>query len=92
MSQQRSLRSRSMSRQHRNVLKRFERIKALSGFGRWAEGDPVYGLPKVRSIKERVKRGKVAAAATATGAEGAAADGAPAKGAAKVGGKGASGQ
>ncbi len=81
MSQHRSLRSRSMRRQHRNVLKRFERLKALAGSGRWAAGDPVYGLPKVRSIKERVKRGKSAAAAAgAAGAEGTAAEGAPAEG------------
>ena len=90
MSQHRSLRSRSMRRQHRNVLKRFERIKALCGSGRWADGDSVYGLPKVRSIKERVKRGKTAAAAA--GAEGAPAEGVPAEGAAKAGGKEASGQ
>jgi small basic protein (TIGR04137 family) len=33
----------------RNVLKRFERIDALSEKGRWKEGDKVLGLPKTKN-------------------------------------------
>ncbi len=80
MSQHRSLRSRSAARQHRNVLKRYERLKALSAADRWKEGDPVWGLPKVRSIKERFKKGKAAPAGAADAAA------APAEGAQAPGG------
>jgi small basic protein (TIGR04137 family) len=68
----------------RNVFTRAERIEALSGTGRWKEGDSIYGLPKVRTrakTKKVKKEKKVAAPADgAAPAEGAAA--APAAGAA----------
>ncbi|MBI3009221.1 MAG: small basic protein [Candidatus Omnitrophica bacterium] len=63
-----SLRSVSKGRQHRSVLKRFERVAVLEKQERWQEGDSVFGLPKVRSIKVRVKKEKAQAeAATAAG-------------------------
>ena len=44
---------------HRNVLKRFERIKYLKEKGKWDEENPkYYGLPKVKSLKLKVKKAK----------------------------------
>lgn len=45
---------------HRNVLKRFERIKILKEKNKWDEKNPKYfGLPKVKSLKVKVKKAKV---------------------------------
>ena len=89
MSQHSSLRVDSVGAKHRNVLKRNEKIKKLQEDGKWeATVNSAYFLPKVKSIKVKVKSGgtkaEKAAAAAAGGAEGAAAKpGAPAaKGAA----------
>ena len=44
---------------HRNVLKRFERIKYLKEKDKWDEENPkYYGLPKVKSLKLKVKKVK----------------------------------
>jgi len=44
---------------HRNVLKRFERIKFLKEKDKWDEENPkYYGLPKVKSLKVKVKKVK----------------------------------
>jgi len=43
-----SLKSRK-SHQHKNVLKRSERVKALKSKKKWEEGDSIYGLPKVKT-------------------------------------------
>ena len=48
MSIHRSLKSRGNLIRKRNVWTRIERIEALRKEGRWEEGDPVTGLPKVR--------------------------------------------
>lgn len=58
MSQHSSLRSRGVSKRHRSVFKRFERIKILKKEGRWTEKDSIFGLPKVKSIKIKVKKEK----------------------------------
>ena len=43
---------------HRNVLKRFERLLFLKEGSRWSEEkDSVFGLPKVKSIKLKRKKG-----------------------------------
>ena len=36
---------------NRSVMKRTERIKWLIEKGKWNEGDPVLGLPKIRIVK-----------------------------------------
>lgn len=42
---------------HRNVLTREERLAKLADEEKWGEStDSIYGLPKVRSIKMRVKK------------------------------------
>ena len=56
MSQHPSLRIDSVGAKHRNVLKRNEKIKKLQADGKW-ENLPksAYKLPKVKSIKIKVK-------------------------------------
>jgi len=75
MSMHRSLAISSKGRKHRNVLKREERLAKLKDDGRWDEDKSVFGLPKVRSIKQIAGKKKVkkAAAAEGEGAEGEAA-------------------
>ena len=73
MSQHPSLRVDKVGTRHRNVLKRFERIKKLQESERWTEGRTVYNLPKVRSIKIKAKKAKSEKAVAAPGAAPAAA-------------------
>ena len=61
----------------RSVLKRIERIRQMQEKGNWKQGDSVYGLPKIKSLRIKIKKEKVEKAATTT--EGGAA--APAAGA-----------
>ncbi|MFH1281127.1 MAG: small basic protein [Candidatus Omnitrophota bacterium] len=77
----------------RSVLKRIERIRQMQEKGNWKQGDSVYGLPKIKSLRIKIKKEKVEKAATATeegaapaaaGAKGAAPKGAAPKGAAKA--------
>ena len=77
MSQHPSLRSADKDKAHRSVLKRHERIKIMKDKEEWLEKDSVFGLPKIKVMKFKVKKEKAAAAVE--GAEGAApAAGAPA--------------
>ncbi|HNV86567.1 MAG TPA: small basic protein [Candidatus Omnitrophota bacterium] len=69
MSQHTSLKLKALSGRHRNVLKRYERIKKLKQDERWQDGMSAYGLPKVKSVKVKVKKAK--AGPKAEGAEGA---------------------
>ncbi|MFC1781594.1 small basic protein [Planctomycetota bacterium] len=46
-----SLKIKGALSRHRNVLTRAERIERLKEEERWAEGDPVIGLPKVEHRK-----------------------------------------
>lgn len=55
MSTHKSLKGKGL-RKHNNVLKRGERIKILKEEGTWKDGQSVYGLRKVRSIKMRKKK------------------------------------
>ena len=74
MSMHRSLAISSKGRKHRNVLTREERLAKLKEAGRWDEGKSVFGLPKVRSIKQvttKKKVKKVAAEGEAVVGEGA---------------------
>lgn len=81
MSQHPSLRISDKDKKQRSVLKRHERIKQLKEKEKWEEEDSVYGLPKVKVTRFKIKKEKAAAAAE--GAEGAqATPGAAAPGAA----------
>lgn len=57
MSVDKSLKTSGKLRRHRNVLSRAERLVQLADEERWEEGDSVFGLPKVKSIRAR-RRGK----------------------------------
>ena len=70
-------------KKHRSVLKRTERLKSMIEKGNWKEGDKVYGLPKIKAFKIRIKKEKAEKPQEgALAAEGAAA--VPAAGAAEA--------
>lgn len=56
MSQHNSLRVDAVGAKHRNVLKRFEKVKKMQGQGKWGERKSVYNLPKIKSMKVKVKK------------------------------------
>jgi len=73
-----SLRSSQKDKKQRSVLKRTERLRSMLGKGQWKEGDSVYGLPKIKTIRIKIKKEKAEKVeATAVGTEGAAAPVAP---------------
>lgn len=76
MSQHPSLREDSVGAKHRNVLKRFERINKLQEQNKWQDRASVFGLPKVKSMKIKVKKTKEGPAGAAAGEAGAPAAGA----------------
>ena len=53
-----SLKIKAGSAKSRNVLTRGERLVKLIESDRWSEGDPVYGIPKVRVQKISLKKKK----------------------------------
>lgn len=55
-----SLKIKAGSVKMRNVLTRPERLKKLIADDRWKEGDPVFGIPKVRVVKLSMKKKKKA--------------------------------
>ncbi len=68
MSQHPSLRISDKDKKQRSVLKRHERIKTLKEKEKWTEEeDSVYGLPKVKVTRFKIKKEKAAAAETAEG-------------------------
>ena len=50
----------------RSVLKRSERIKLMQEKGKWKQGDSVYGLSKLKSLRIKIKKEKVEKVETAT--------------------------
>lgn len=65
------------NKKQRSVLKRAERLRMMLEKGQWKEGDRVFGLPKIKTIRIKIKKEKVEkvpetiapeAAATATAA------------------------
>ena len=69
-------------KKQRSVLKRTERLRSMMEKGQWKEGDKVYGLPKIKTIRIKIKKEKAAEKPEAAAAEGAA----PAAAEAKVAG------
>lgn len=53
-----SLKIKAGSVKARNVMTRAERLTKLIELERWSEGDPVYGMPKVRVQKISLKKKK----------------------------------
>jgi len=67
-----SLSSSDKDKKQRSVLKRTERIRLMLEKGQWKEGDTVYGLPKIKTVRIKFKKEKVEKAAeTAAAPEGA---------------------
>ena len=54
----------------RNVLKRHERVRHLMAQGQWTDGRSVFGLPKIKQVKMKVRKAapKEKEAAAAPGA------------------------
>ena len=73
MTQHPSLRSANKGKQHRSVLKRFERLKHMKEKGEWEENKSIFGLPKIKILKLKIKKEKAAPAeeGEVAGAEGA---------------------
>ena len=53
-----SLKIKAGAAKMRNVLTRPERLAKLIADDRWQEGDPIYGIPKVRVVKIAMKKKK----------------------------------
>jgi len=58
-------------KKQRSVLKRSERIRSMMEKGQWKEGDDIYRLPKIKTVRIKIKKEKAEKVETAT-AEGAA--------------------
>jgi len=97
-----SLKLSEKSKKQRSVLKRGERLRIMLEKDQWKPGDEVCGLPKIKTIRIKIKKEKAAEKVEATASEGAAlaatetkeqapAKGAPAKGAPAKGGASAKG-
>ncbi|MBM3255568.1 MAG: small basic protein [Candidatus Omnitrophica bacterium] len=54
----------------RSVLKRIERMRMMLEKNQWKEGDSVYGLPKIKTLRIKIKKEK-AEKVEATAVEGA---------------------
>lgn len=68
MSQHPSLRISDKDKKQRSVLKRHERVKQLKEKEKWDEEDSVFGLPKVKITRFKIKKEKAAAVEGAEGA------------------------
>lgn len=51
-------------KKQRSVLKRTERLKTMMDKGQWKEGNNVYGLPKIKTLRIKIKKEKAEKAAT----------------------------
>lgn len=49
----------------RSVLSRTERIRQMQEKNKWKQGDSVYGLPKLKTLRIKIKKEKVEKAETA---------------------------
>jgi len=66
-----SLNSSKLGKKQGSVLKRIERLRFMLEKGQWKEGDNVYNLPKIKTLRIKIKKEKVEKAET-TALEGAA--------------------
>ena len=55
-------------KKQRSVMKRSERIRTMIEKGSWKEGDNVYGLPKLKTVRIKIKKEKAQKEATTEGA------------------------
>jgi small basic protein (TIGR04137 family) len=54
-----SLKLSEKDKKHRSVLKRAERLKMMMEKGQWKEGDSVFSLPKIKTLRIKIKKEKV---------------------------------
>ena len=80
MSMHPSLKATEKGKKQRSVLKRIERLKVMLDKEQWKEGSAVYGLPKIKTLKIKIKKEKVEKAADATTAASGAVAAAPVAG------------
>jgi small basic protein (TIGR04137 family) len=73
-----SLRSTGKGAKQQTVLKRTERLNSMIEKKQWKEGDNVFGLPKIKTIRIKIKKEKAEKTPAAEGAAPAAAAGQPA--------------
>ena len=67
-----SLTSSEKDKKPRSVLKRIERLRSMIEKNQWKEGDSVCGLPKIKTVRIKIKKEKAEKVeAAAVGAEGA---------------------
>ena len=74
-----SLAAKDKLKKQRSVLKRTERLRTMLEKGMWKEGESVFGLPKLKTVRIKIKKEKAEKAAEATTAQ----EGAPATEASK---------
>jgi len=67
-----SLNTPEKDKKQRSVLKRSERLRTMLEKGKWKEGDSVFGLPKIKTIRIKIKKEKAEKVAETAGVEGAA--------------------
>ena len=60
-----SLSSSAKAKKTRSVLKRAERLKILMDKDSWKEGQSIFALPKIKTIRLKIKKEKAAAPAAA---------------------------
>lgn len=73
-----SLRAAVKGKQQKSVLKRAERIKHMMTRGLWKDDSKVFGMPKIKALRIKIKKEKVEKTAEAGAAPaGAAASAAP---------------
>ena len=58
MSQHPSLKTSKAGKKHRTVLKRYERFFALREKGMLKDGNSVFGMPKLKIVRVKVKKEK----------------------------------
>jgi len=78
MSMHPSLKATEKGKKQRSVLKRIERVKSMMEKEKWKEGDDFYHLPKIKTIRIKIKKEKAEKTAEAGTAEAGAAAAAPA--------------
>jgi len=59
-----SLKASDKNAKQRTVLKRTERLNSMIEKKQWKEGDNVFGLPKIKTIRIKIKKEKTEKAAT----------------------------
>lgn len=64
-----SLAASDKSSKARSVLKRAERLKIMMEKNQWKEGDDIYRLPKIKTVRIKIKKEKAEKAETAATAE-----------------------